>query len=69
MNQLQIVGKCGLCGGVVSVPRLWFGVGRPPATCEQCGAVRDDTAHLPTLPMVAPPKEHGTESKAWKEGR
>ena len=47
----RIVGKCGKCGGVVSVPHLWWGVGRPPATCEACGAYADESANLPVLPM------------------
>ncbi len=47
----RIVGRCGKCGGVVSTPYLWWGVGRPPKTCERCGATVDETAGLPTLTM------------------
>lgn len=48
------VGKCGDCGGVVSVPTVWLGVVPPRPTCEACGAVEDQTARLPVLPMVPP---------------
>lgn len=46
-----IVGKCGKCGGVVSMPSVWGGVNRPPRTCESCGATALETHGLPTLPM------------------
>jgi len=47
----QIVGKCGKCGGIVSVPTVDWSVNRPVPTCESCGAQADETAHLPTIPM------------------
>jgi hypothetical protein len=48
---VKVVGKCGICGGRVVVPAVWLGVIPPTPTCEKCGAVVDDTAFLPTLPM------------------
>ena len=51
MNDGMIRGKCSQCGGVVSTPKIWHGVGRPPSTCESCGAVADETANLPVIPM------------------
>lgn len=45
------VGICGSCGGVVSYPRVWHGVQRPPATCESCGRQAANPHNLPTLPM------------------
>jgi hypothetical protein len=30
---------------------MWFGVGRVPQECERCGAVVDELAGQPTLPM------------------
>lgn len=48
----KVVGKCGACGGEVTVPELWWGVNPPKPTCVRCGAVADTTARLPTLPMV-----------------
>ena len=48
---VKIIGKCGICGGRVTVPVVWWSVVPPVPTCESCGAVVDDTAHLPTLPM------------------
>lgn len=47
----RIVGKCSVCGGIVSVPTLWYGVNRPPLMCESCGAVADDTANMHIVPM------------------
>ena len=47
----RVIGKCGSCGGRVTIPTIWHGVNPPQGTCESCGAVADDTAHLPTLPM------------------
>ena len=53
---VKIVGKCGICGGRVTVPAVWWSVVPPVPTCESCGAVMDDTAHLPTLPMRPRPR-------------
>lgn len=47
----RVVGKCGLCGGRVTVPDFWLSVVPPVPSCERCGAAVDDTAFLPTLPM------------------
>jgi uncharacterized Zn finger protein len=47
----RVVGKCSRCGGVVSIPTLIHMVGRVRASCESCGAVADETAGLPTIPM------------------
>ena len=51
MGMKTIVGKCSLCGGVVSTPRVWMGINRPPVRCESCGASADETAGLPVVPM------------------
>ncbi len=51
-----IVGKCGKCGGVVSMPKILGSVNRPPQTCESCGATVQETAGLATLPMNDAPK-------------
>lgn len=47
----KVVGKCSICGGVVSVPTVIWSVVPPVPTCESCGAVMDQTANLPTVPM------------------
>lgn len=52
-----VVGKCGSCGGVVSTPRVWYGVGRAPQQCESCGAYADEAAGLRTLPMRPPVRD------------
>lgn len=47
----QIVGKCGKCGGIVTVPVIFWSVVAPVPQCKSCGARVDQTVHLPTLPM------------------
>lgn len=47
-----VIGKCSRCGGPVSVPKIWWGVNRPVARCERCGAVADETANLPVIPTI-----------------
>jgi hypothetical protein len=47
----KIIGKCGLCGGPVSVPVHWMSVKPPVPECESCGAQADTLAHVPTIPM------------------
>lgn len=47
-----VTGKCGKCGGVVSMPRIYHGVNRVPESCERCGATVDETAGLPTKKMA-----------------
>ena len=49
------VGTCGLCGGPVQVPTVWYGVNPPQPTCGQCGAVAAPN-HGPVLPMQPAPK-------------
>lgn len=46
------VGKCGACGGVVSVPCVFWSVNRPVPQCESCGRFADETARLPVMPML-----------------
>ncbi len=60
------IGKCSRCGGVVSIPLIWFSIRRPVPSCESCGAVADETANLPVIPMrpktlkkIAKYKPHG----------
>lgn len=61
MNNDQIVGTCGLCGGPVTLPRVWHGVIPPAAACSDCGAyVKKD--YGPVLPM-SPPAQWTTEIK------
>ena len=50
------IGRCSLCGGVVSIPTVWHGTNRPIPTCEDCGAVADEAANLPVVPMK--PRQH-----------
>jgi uncharacterized Zn finger protein len=52
---LSIIGKCSLCGGMVAqVYRVWLGINPPVASCTACGAVKDNTFNLPTIPMKNP---------------
>lgn len=59
MNE-KAVGKCSLCGGLVTVPTVFWSVVPPTPTCQKCGAVMDVAATLPTVPM----KPHGRPSRA-----
>ena len=43
----RLIGKCSQCGGVVSIPNVWWSVNRPFAKCEKCGAVAKNT-----LPII-----------------
>lgn len=50
MNSVCRIGTCGICGGPVSIPAIWFGVVPPDASCERCGAVPKNQ-YGPVLPM------------------
>lgn len=51
----QVIGTCSICGGPVTVPGVWWGVGAPPTPrCERCGAVPQQ-AHGPVIPMQPAP--------------
>lgn len=49
-----IVGTCGICGGPVTLPRIWGGVNLPPKTCATCGATAKES-YGPILPMSPGP--------------
>lgn len=51
MDNVKVVGKCSICGGPVVLPSVIWMVGRVLPKCEKCGAVKDETANLPTIPM------------------
>lgn len=52
MESKKPIGKCGDCGGLVTVHEgPWWGINPPVPSCERCGAVPDQHAHLPVLPM------------------
>ena len=48
MNE-KIIGKCSICGGLVTVPNIWYGINPPIPTCSSCGAVKKDL--LPVIDM------------------
>ena len=49
------MGRCSICGGVVTVPLIWGGVYPPVPRCRACGAVMA-RPQLPVIPMEAPPR-------------
>ncbi len=55
MFSKTIVGTCSLCGGCVSVPKLFWSVISPTPTCESCGATAKPN-HGPIIPMSPPTK-------------
>jgi hypothetical protein len=34
----HVVGRCGNCGGSVTVPRVWMGIYPPTPQCQSCHA-------------------------------
>lgn len=52
------VGTCSLCGGMVTVPQVWFGVIPPTPTCTRCGAMATPP-ELPVIPMSNPRRAAG----------
>lgn len=47
------IGTCSLCGGRVSVPRMWMGIYPPIPTCDSCGATKKHP-HGGTVEMEKP---------------
>lgn len=43
------IGKCSECGGIVSVPLVYWSVNRPVPKCERCGALADESEMLPIV--------------------
>lgn len=68
VGNVRVVGKCGVCGGRVTVPTIWWGVVPPTPTCESCGALVDDTAFLPVLPMKPSRRVARTGGQAPHQG-
>ena len=54
----KIIGTCSNCGGLVCVPAVWHGTSKPPATCQDCGAVEDIRANLPEIKTIKENKGH-----------
>lgn len=50
------IGTCSQCGGVVSIPTVWYGVTRPVPSCESCGATAAGWPNLPMIPTIPVPK-------------
>ena len=48
MNK-QVIGRCSICGGNVTIPNVWLGVIPPKPSCESCGAIKRD--NLPIIDM------------------
>jgi hypothetical protein len=47
----RTVGKCSICGGLVTVPIIFYSTVPPAPTCQQCGASMDINENLPIVPM------------------
>ena len=45
----QVIGKCSLCGGSVTVPTAWYGIIPPTPTCDNCKATQKSS--LPVIEM------------------
>ncbi len=44
------IGKCSICGGIVSIPSVYMSVNKPIPRCENCGAV-EKSIDLPIIEM------------------
>lgn len=60
------VGICSVCGGIVSVPVVFEGGGRPLPQCEKCGGLGSQHVGLPMV-TVAPilDREDGEETDSF----
>lgn len=47
----RLIGKCGICGGAVYLDTVYMSTKPPKPRCESCGAVADETANMPVIPM------------------
>lgn len=45
----RVLGKCSLCGGLVTLPEAWCATIPPVPTCTNCGA--HEKTKLPTIEM------------------
>ena len=62
------IGKCSQCGGVGSIPTVFWSVNRPVARCERCGAIADETDRLPVIPTIPVPRERWEAKKQRRLG-
>lgn len=46
----NVIGRCSICGGNVTIPEVWMSTRRPVPRCENCGAVADNG--LPVIRMI-----------------
>lgn len=37
---MEIIGTCGSCGGMVTLPDYWHGIKPPVPRCTQCGRTK-----------------------------
>lgn len=44
-----LIGKCSICGGDVTVPKIHYSVIDPKPTCKKCGAVKAND--MPVIKM------------------
>jgi hypothetical protein len=51
----QIVGKCSLCGGAVTVPTVYHSTVPPTPSCQSCGATKKND--LPIVEMERAPRQ------------
>ena len=73
-NNDIVVGTCGLCGGPVCVPQVYWSTARPVPQCRRCGAYAQEN-YGPVLPMQPRrPKRHFDEwlfeknQNTWDDG-
>jgi hypothetical protein len=59
----QVVGRCSLCGGSVTIPTFYHSVVPPTPTCQSCGATKKNT--MPIVEMEQPSKPQLLNERTW----
>lgn len=52
MGEAIVLGTCSICGGAVTIPKLWYGTIPPVPICSKCGATKKTETYGPVIPMV-----------------
>lgn len=52
---MTVIGTCGNCGGMVTLPTAWWSIFPPTPQCQSCGSTPRES-HGPTIPMNPRPQ-------------
>lgn len=62
----HVIGKCSICGGLVTIPSHPYSINSPTPKCESCGAYVDKNYSMPVVPMKPVEREM---SDKWRKFR